>query len=90
MLRLVDRNKQTDLDVFKRLDNNGNCLGYVVGKLSTVNKNRLIKIAGGAATLSKAREIAGMIYTPPIKETVSESIHAQHQAEVRMKKPKRG
>ena len=87
MLRLVDRNKQTNLDVFKRLDNSGNCLGYVVGKAI---KGKMVSIAGGDRTLSKAREIAGKIYNPPVKETVSESVHAQFQAEVLRKKPKRG
>jgi len=90
MLRLVDRNKTTGLDVFKRINPRGLCVGYVVGNASSVNKDRLVRVAGGAKTLGEAREIAGMVYNPQVKETVSEKVHADYQASARMKKPKRG
>ncbi len=87
MLRLVDRNKVTGLDIFKRLDRYGNCLGYVVG---TANMGRMVTMAGGSPMLSIAREIAGKVYNPPAKETVSESVHAANQISARMKKPGKG
>ena len=87
MLRVIDRNKESGLEVIKHSSHVGQLLGYFIGTLSPQPS---VKKIATASTLRMAREIAGITIKPPIKETVSEAVHAANQASARMKKPKRG
>ncbi len=86
MLKLVDRNKVTGRDIYKRTIDGGKCVGYVIGK---VQRGKLVTLVGSRKTLSAAREAAAIFYSPPVRETMPEKEHALRQAQGRSKKPKK-
>ncbi len=87
MLKLVDRNKETGRDIYKRTIEGGKCIGYVIGKM---RNGRLDTLVGSRKTLFAAREAAAIPYSPPIRETMPEKEHALRQAKGPSQKPKKG